>query len=1005
MASLLKRKGGPAEVLDSPKRVKSVVATKTVPAKFPVAETGWDAAFKPPTNQELSKVNGVNGHALSSESDESASEAEDFDDVMDKAKSKKDGKAAARLARKNTAGWNISEPIAGRMIGVDPVFTEDEQNLIVANRTSLHVYSTTDSLLTRTITLRIDFAARPTARIITYCLSPTLSNLVWVACSDGAIYCVDWTNGSGADQCWFVSSTGCIHMTVSSMISAGRRRDVVFTTEVGKGKGWRVTANELAPPNGPIATSSRTIYTSSERIDFLKTAQEGAVMVASSEKRLIIGSLRSTEYDTIDKIRYEFRVVASPHLISSIDVRVSERSIDEQRRFTAKHAKKAPVVDVLVGDVEGCIFIHNDLLANLIQSQNGNTPGISLVPRKLHWHRQAVYSVKWSLDGNYIISGGTETVLVLWQIDTGKQQMLPHMSATIESIVVSPTGTAYGIRLADNSAMVISTAELKPTANIAGIQAPVIEYEVPITSRVKRVEDEAWGSPLIQRTPAAVNPHEPSQLLLGVGQMQYVKPVDTPVISAPFLQSFNLASGRHVSRQAFARTNVTAVNIAPGAHKISEPRITHIQISSNGEWLATVDEWLPPARDLQHLGQKGTDLKAERERRRESFLKFWQWNNSTSSWELVSRIDAPHALAAEGQGAGQVLDLAADPYSSRFATIGQDGVVRTWSPKTRKRDGVVVRSKDGAALRNWTCQHATSLGKPELEDPSIHSSTGSVVFSEDGSLLAAAYGNSRTNLLHLIDAEIGSIRLSRNDLFNGDILHVGLLGQDLITLSDNIIVYDLVADEIRYNIKFSDTLTSLSTEQKVEMVHFAVDRKASTFAVALPATSDDPVEIKSFAKPSLVSRFSEVAVFSQKQPTPVFTETCSTLVTSLLPAIGTEGYLVLDAGAEIRTITPKGKQVVTALAQSTSALQLDKEDTVESALQVVQENDDDDEDFEVSEPVNEDDDEEEEDVKVITQQQLSEIFDIGPAFALPPLEDMFYQVAGLFASKPITQGA
>src|ERR1700733_11875966 len=93
--------------------------------------------------------------------------------------------------------------------------------------------------------------------------------------------------------------------------------------------------------------------------------------------------------------------------------------------------------------------------------------------------------------GNYIISGGSETVLVLWQLDTGKQQFLPHMSATIQNIVVSPTGTSYGIQLADNSAMILSTAKLEPTTNISGIQTCVTEADDTVESRVPRVEDEA----------------------------------------------------------------------------------------------------------------------------------------------------------------------------------------------------------------------------------------------------------------------------------------------------------------------------------------------------------------------------------------------------------------------------------------------------------------------------------------------------------------------------------
>jgi NET1-associated nuclear protein 1 (U3 small nucleolar RNA-associated protein 17) len=187
-------------------------------------------------------------------------------------------------------------------------------------------------------------------------------------------------------------------MTVASMESGGRRRDIVFTTEIRKDGGWRITANELAPPNGPIKTDAKTIYTSNQRTSYLKTANEGSVIVAASEKKVLIGRLRSTDYATVDKIKYEFFSFASIDRISCLDVRVRERPGTEELK--SSKMRRTPIVDVVVGDVKGTIFVHNDILANLIRSQSGTLPaGISLIPRKLHWHRQAVHTVKWSLDG------------------------------------------------------------------------------------------------------------------------------------------------------------------------------------------------------------------------------------------------------------------------------------------------------------------------------------------------------------------------------------------------------------------------------------------------------------------------------------------------------------------------------------------------------------------------------------------------------------------------------
>lgn len=214
------------------------------------------------------------------------------------------------------------------------------------------------------------------------------------------MFSVDWTTGEGADQHWITSSTGCNYMTVASMESVGRRRDVIFTTEIRKAGGFRITANELPLP--PTLPSTRTVYTSPYRIEYLQTAQEGSVLVGVSGNKILLGRLKSTDYDTVDKMRYEFRVFESVDAIKSLDMRVTYRTRAELDGLKKSNLlRKTPIVDLVVGDVRGVVFLHDDLLAKLfIQSQDGSLPpGASIMPRKMHWHRQAVQTVKWSLDG------------------------------------------------------------------------------------------------------------------------------------------------------------------------------------------------------------------------------------------------------------------------------------------------------------------------------------------------------------------------------------------------------------------------------------------------------------------------------------------------------------------------------------------------------------------------------------------------------------------------------
>jgi NET1-associated nuclear protein 1 (U3 small nucleolar RNA-associated protein 17) len=573
------------------------------------------------------------------------------------------------------------------------------------------------------------------------------------------------------------------------------------------------------------------------------------------------------------------------------------------------------------------------------------------------------------------------------------------MSATIQNVVVSPTGTSYAIQLADNSAMILSTAELEPTANIAGIQASVLESEEPLEAQIQKIDELSWQPLLVQKTPAIINPMEPSKLFLAVGQQQEVSATKPLVMSNPFLQTFDLGSGHNLSRQALTRTNITNIDAAPSAHRISEPRVTHMKISHDGKWLATVDEWTPPAREYDFLKHRGSSLAIEQQHRREVFLKFWQWSQESGLWELVSRVDSPHSLGPDTGDAGRVFALASDPSSLRFATVGEDGIVRTWTTKTRKRDGVVVRAKDGSAYRNWHCQHAVCLGKPELLDGTDNFPTsGSVAFSEDGSVLAAACDN-EDGLLHLLDPNSGVERLSHTGLFEGAIVGMEFLDQDLIVLSNKLFVFDIVSEQFRFAIKLAKSPASLSPNQKQEMMHLAVDQRSRTFAVALPNFSAQP------GKPSLWAARSELIVFHHDSPEPQLREQFPTIVTALLPAISSEGYMVLDTAAEIHTVMKKGSQTVTALAQPTSALELDTMSDEPTGEILLEEADVEEMDDYLPTPAATQDGEEADDSEhpVVTQQQLSEIFDIGPSFALPPMEEMFYQVANLFSSKPLAQ--
>lgn len=892
--------------------------------------------------------------------------------------------------------------------------------IIVAQRKSLRVYSTSDSLLIRVIDLEVGGNYSPTARIVAFEISSTDPNILWVGYSmdnGGIIYRIDWTTGKGFDEFWSTSSKSMVYMTAASMRSADRARDIVFTTEERQEGGWRIQAHELTAPNAVVPTTAKTIYTSTQEIQLMKTSDDGAVVLASSGSRILVGHLRKLDVDTVSKLAYTFRVFESSDPIFSIDLRVSQRAIASERKQSK--ALRVPVVDVAVGDVRGAIFIHDDLLSNLMLAESGpieGQPVVNLMPRKLHWHRKTVQSVKWSRDSNYLISGGSETVMVLWQLDTGKHQFLPNMTAAIRNIVVSPVGSSYAVRLGDNSTMVLSTAELVPTANISGLQARVIKTSEGIDSVVERVQQDRAQRPLMERTPAIVNPAFPSQLLLAVGDTQEGDPNYALRSSQPYLQTFDIASSHNVSRQALTRTNVTGRLEAPNAHRIDEARITHIQSSHDGKWLATIDQWMPPRRDVEFLCHGGGDRKDEQRRRREVYLKFWKLNENDRNWELVTRIDAPHAMAAENYGAGEVLSIIANPKSLSFATIGEDGYVKIWRPRTRKRDEVVVKGGSGEALVDWRCQYSVPLGASDLtqeDEESVFSGAvrpehASLAYSADGSVLAAALSGTNDRLIHLIQPHTGTIRSTLSGLHTGSVISLAFLSHYLIILADSLLLYNLVTSAIPFHIALGNFRPLMSLEQKAHMMHLAADPISNTFAVALPTSSLSPswLQKKAHDVRFLEAAKTEVAIFNTETGTPLITHTLEAFATALLPAVGSAGYIILDAAAEITPIAPKTVQTITSTAQPIADINLDsipitEEDMAEKRLvDIIEEQADDEEMADVAtEQIEEDDISDDDDgPRVVSQQALANLFNIGPAFAMPPLEEMFYQVAGLFSS-------
>lgn len=586
--------------------------------------------------------------------------------------------------------------------------------------------------------------------------------------------------------------------------------------------------------------------------------------------------------------------------------------------------------------------------------------------------------------------------MAIWQLETGQKQVLPHLSAPVESIVVSPSGSSYGVRLADNSAMILSTSELQPTFSVAGIQLPVARKAVMPLPFISNVDVPFPSSAPKDNPccPALISPSDPGRLLLAVPSFTTSGLNSRVPNSSCYLQTFNITSAHQVARQALTRTKDTTLSIGPKQNLIEEPNVVHMKISHDGRWLATVDEWLPPKGDVAFLAFDKEREAEERLCRREIHLKIWLWDDQLGVWELSSRIDSPHSSQSSiPSDSSAVLAVASDPSCASFATVGANNELRIWKPSIRRRNGREIHGKDGRQLMNWRCRHVTSLEDAKIEVQESHKGA-KVTYSLDGSVLATGYRLSISSTIYLIDSNTGTIQRTLTYMHTGPLLGLEIIDRHLIILSHELRVWDLVTEEDSFG--FQLQTYGLSMDKLIATAHLAADAKGGTFAVALP----ENVKVSK----KVTALRSRVVIFDPQTPTPLFETALPNTTAALLSATGHSIYYTVDSAAELSMLSsqqvvmpsrpglvdheafPRGLENIYGALDSAKAGAGDQVDDEEVPKM----------DFSRSHVLSST---EKDDAAVVSQDRLAEIFETESAFTLPPMGELFEQVARLYLGK------
>ncbi|KAG7099626.1 hypothetical protein E1B28_001454 [Marasmius oreades] len=296
----------------------------------------------------------------------------------------------------------------------------------------------------------------------------------------------------------------------------------------------------------------------------------------------------------------------------------------------------------------------------------------------LHWHAHTVSSLTFTPNGAYLLSGGEEAVLVVWQLHTGKKEFVPRVGAPIQTISLSPTGPhgeEYLLGLSDATHTFISAANLRISRSYSRMKlGPSMSYNLASSSSIAPIAIHTTTSNVI--LPSS----HPSSL-------QIYSPSHTEVQS-----ELEVSPSNRVSRR--------------DDQPLEPSRVQRIAVSPSGQWMASIDS---------RTG--GADFHDE------IYLKLWYWDKRTLSWTLNTRINRPHGLR-------EVTDMSFSPRpigneESYLVTSGSDGTVKTW----RTRPHVSRRS---LSEEFWISRSSLTF---RSKVPS------SVTWSPDGTLLAVCLEN------------------------------------------------------------------------------------------------------------------------------------------------------------------------------------------------------------------------------------------------------------------------
>ncbi|KAJ3022229.1 UNVERIFIED_CONTAM: WD repeat-containing protein 75 [Siphonaria sp. JEL0065] len=268
----------------------------------------------------------------------------------------------------------------------------------------------------------------------------------------------------------------------------------------------------------------------------------------------------------------------------------------------------------------------------------------------LHWHAHPVTALTFMNDGTTLLSGGLESVLVMWQIDLLSKKTLPRIASgnALLSVSVSSDDAYIGLVCGDASVRAISVGNLSVKTCVMGLK-----------SRQGRVLE---GNGIV------VDPRTGNLVVAGnVGCIQFYDAFrDTHIMEVEAVAQNRIVvvgGGDSSSTSVAANSSSSSSTSTTLVGENGLAAVKFVAFENEGRrsrWMATLDE-----RDSMCVGGEA-----------EVSLKFWLWDEVTQIYTVNTRVASPHdgpitsirffSLPDEQDPSKKILHLISTSLDTRF---------------------------------------------------------------------------------------------------------------------------------------------------------------------------------------------------------------------------------------------------------------------------------------------------------------------------------------------------